>query len=122
MFYEKEFWKQNTFADEDVFDIWRAKFGLNSFDGKYEAIEQQEEKEEKEESKDEQSVAGFYSVPSSKDDLYHYLCAAMCLEMSTIPLYLSALYSFKSELSETAKAAKKLVREVVMEEVLCSPL
>merc|ERR1712228_232470 len=120
MFYEKEIWQQNNFANEDAFDIWRTKFGVNSFDSKYKANEQESKEELKDDNKEdanEQNV-GFYSPIQNKQELYHYLCAAMCLELSTIPLYLCTLYSFKPDLSETAKAAKKLVREVVMEEML----
>lgn len=71
------------------------------------------------ESKEEKNI-GFYAVPEDTDTLYRYLQAAMALELSTLPLYMTALYSFVADesLSATAKAAKQLVHEVFMEEML----
>ena len=63
---------------------------------------------------------GNYVIPSTVDKLYKYLLAAMSLELSTLPLYITAWLSFKPdiELSDTAKEAKALVRTIMMEEML----
>ena len=60
---------------------------------------------------------GSYVIPTTKDKLYEYLCAAMSLELSTLPLYITAYYSFKDTCGETAKAAKKLLFDVLLEEM-----
>eukprot|EP01084_Bolivina_argentea_P293224 504273_1 len=124
--YKQDWWIQNTYNNNDAFDIWREKFGLNSFDGKYSSDTKQikEEKDdikidEKEEEKTDKNI-GFYTIPDTPNKLYSYLCAAMSLELSTLPLYITALYSFKDDkiISATALNAKQLIREVIMEEML----
>ena len=107
--YKQQFWIDNSFKPEDSYELWRDKFGLNSSDGKYGAVEEKE---------DEKENTGFYKIPDSRETLYDYLCAAMSLELSTLPLYLTAMYSFVDELSDTAKATQKLIREVMMDEML----
>lgn len=45
--YASDWWKQCKYDDNDAFDIWRAKFGLNSSDGRYGDDAEQKQDEQK---------------------------------------------------------------------------
>ena len=51
----------------------------------------------------------------TKEELWHYLRVAMEVELSTIPTYLSAIYSLKPD---TNQAARDVMHSVVIEEML----
>eukprot|EP01084_Bolivina_argentea_P054011 99068_1 len=61
-----------------------------------------------------------YHIPNSPEQLHKYLSVAMSLELSTLPLYLTAYLSFKDDniLSNTAKDAKSLIYDVMSDEML----
>ncbi len=46
--YKQDWWIKNNYNNNDAFDIWRDKFGINSFDGKYSSDNKQiaEEKDD----------------------------------------------------------------------------
>eukprot|EP01084_Bolivina_argentea_P071913 130642_1 len=60
-----------------------------------------------------------FEIPDSPEQLLNYLNVAMSVELSTIPLYMTAMLSFKDEnLTLNAIAAGNVLYDIIMEEML----